>query len=823
MIRLTLNAKSEPEIHLFNKSTVIIGSEAPEVDIPLAELQLQPVHVKISEQNGFLIIINVANDPFVSLNGHPFGKKLLKSGDIIVVHDVEILFENLSGCLEKEQTPTEQAGKQIDKLEKILDNQMKAQEPKTQKVALNEKKENTSTFFNISLPFEKDVEAFKEEEWQSNNLDFYVKEMEKNSLKKDLSSFPKGASKLEDQKKPTSLKDDYLREWDDDNQNLSLGLQPTEQNHLYQAWKWIIFFIFSVMTITGIIGTVIYLTVSDSTEAQEIKVAQGMSDVAMALMHAQLRHLKPHNQNWSDVDFIKSNLQAILPNSFSYASEIDAQGQFNCCAYSLRIYTSSDLSHFLLIAQPAPSLLHWLIPKSIILVDSQAMELRTVKDLRSLNRLLASSEPLEGVNGKEIHSLVKQGELIRLASLAHEERHTDFVPPKNLAWIRNEAENFIYNAPRYYRLSQELIQKSITLTTSKGTSRDVAVLKQEMESFTRLHHLVLYAEQGKKSALLAKQGIMTFAPSDKVLFGYLVFNAQGKIHQVHLLKEEEEFKEHSALVPVHNKDKEVNGEQIAFQSHLEKPNKEERLSRLAEDQKLIDTNHPIYIQLSSLASARENELRSLSQPLTEMLQEEIRLPSPEFQEKFQIISHQYLMADIKYKERIKEALSILYYQYEEMPITQFIQFVKHAGFNSLIQQNEHSFTLVDESCIQNLESTLTHIQNAKTLMELDNLTHISCSWLNFDYIKNPQDLIRYQNLLRNTLLSQLEKLLLSYQKHIEFPHLKSEEKHVLEHILSRERLIQPEERDYFLQEFDHLFENHILTNPLEDENSNEEA
>src|SRR4051812_45828987 len=96
MIRLTLNAKSEPETHVFNKSLILIGSASlPEVDISLPQLDLQPLHLKIVEQNGFFVLINITNDPFISLNGHPLSKKLLNTGDVILIHDKEILFENL--------------------------------------------------------------------------------------------------------------------------------------------------------------------------------------------------------------------------------------------------------------------------------------------------------------------------------------------------------------------------------------------------------------------------------------------------------------------------------------------------------------------------------------------------------------------------------------------------------------------------------------------------------------------------------------------------------------------------------------------------------
>lgn len=585
-----------------------------------------------------------------------------------------------------------------------------------------------------------------------------------------------------------------MRDLDDDNQNPALSGYLKEPSHLYQAWKWILLFIFSLFAISGIIGTIIYFTVSDKTEAQETKAAQGVADVAMALTHAQLNHLKPHNHNWSDVDFLKSNLQAILPDISSYASQIDAQGQFKCCPYSLRIYTSTDLSHFLLIAQPAPSLLNWLIPQSLIVVDSHLMELRILKDVRGLNRLLANSDPLDGLNGKEITSLIKQEGLIRLSTLAMDSGNIDFAPPKNLAWMRPGAENLIYNAPRYYRLGHDVIEIAMNLSTLKGSSQEVKTLKQEVGNLSWLNHFTLYSEQGKKSAILARQGLMLFAPSNKLLFGYLLFNAQGKIYQVHLLKEEEEGKEPSLAYAAKESDL------VAFQNSIEVKNKEDTSKKNLEDS-AVDTNHPIYIQLQSLLIARENELKPLAFDLANFINQELQVPQAQFQVEFQNLTHAYLMANAKHKQVIKETLDVLYHQYEDMSIHQFLTFINALNLGQLIQQEDHSLSVIDENCQQNMELLFTYIESSKSLVELDNLIHIANTWLSFDYIKDPNELMRYQNILRNQLLEQLEKYLLS-QKKSSF--VKPDDKEILQHILNQERLIKLEERDFFLEEFDKM-------------------
>ncbi|MFI5343828.1 MAG: FHA domain-containing protein [Chlamydiales bacterium] len=782
MIRLTINANSKPEIHLFNKSIILIGADASQVDLLLTEAFIQPIHLKMIEQNGIFFAINQANDPFVSINEHPFGKKLLQNGDVIQIHQIEIRFENLSD-LEQEQSSNFP----------ILDEQkspaLASQREETGDSSIvTAKMEN---LLKINLPFDEEVEALKEEEIQQGNLNTILREI-KPFQEKQMDHF--SHSKLEEAaKKPksqSSLKDDYLRDLEDDNSEHSSSFESSnEPSHLYDAWKLILLFIFSALAVSGIAGTLLFYTLSGKTEAQETKAAQGVADIAMALTRAQLYHIKPHNQNWSDIEFLKSNLQAILPNTNSHASQIDAQGQFNCCPYSLRIYTNSDLSRFLLIAQPAPGLFNWLIPKSIIVLDSASMELRTFTDVRSINRALANPEPLDRMNGIEIAALVKQGKLIRLSVLANESGNLDFAPPKNIAWIQPGAENYIYNAPRYHRLGESLLQKAMNLSTSKGTGQEVTTLKQEVANFSRLNHLILYSNSSK-SASQSKHSLMLFAPSDQFLFGYLLFNNQGSIHEVHLLKEEGEIKE-AAQVEHQDGHSDIIAMETIFPESVHHAQQE------SNENLLIDLNHPIYIQLHALVAARENELRPLSAGLFSLLSQELNSPKVHFQTEFQNLCHTYLMTNSHHKQTIKETIMALYHQYEDMPIDQFAAFIKYLHLNHLIHQKDQTLSLIDENCIHNLENIFAHMEKCQSFLELDNLIHTAFTWLSFDYLKDPRILIKYQNLLRNHVLDQLEAFLLTEKRAIP---LKLEDKEALNHILNHERVIKPDEKEFFWAE-----------------------
>lgn len=766
MIRLSLHIKSNQEIHLFDKVEILIGRDPSLVDLALPDPLLQPIHLKIIEQHNSFVLINLTNDPFVSLNGFPFGKTNITSGDTINLNEANILFEKVPL-----NPATSQQVKESFRAE-TLDSNIKQQTAPLPLLGSNAEPIST---------YQKELKAIKEptltEKYKPSNpeLPSYVKTNKKG---------------------PGSLKDDYLKDLEDDNSNN----QIPETGQLFHEWRWIFLFIFSIFTIAGVLGTVIYLSVSDKTDAQETKAAQGVADIAMALMHAHFYHLKPSNQNWSDVEFLKKNLQSILPDTFSYALDIDSHGQFGRFPYSWRIYTSNDLSRFLLIAQPAPSLLQWLIPKSVILVDSQAMELRTIKDVRNINRLLANSEPLEGVNGKEIAALVKQGTLIRLANLnSHSDPH-GFTPPKNLEWIHTGAENYIHNAPRYYRLGQSLIQKAISLSTSKGSSQEVTLFKHEVESFSNLNYPILYAK-GKFAALQTRDSLSIFAPNNKFLFGFISWDSNEKILHATLLNEKDEGEIAELSTPVSAmEEKNPTGINTLYkQAHAIKTSSQKLLaSKSIEKSGKIDFNHPLYAKLRSLKNARESELLPLSLALKELLDAETSHPSLSFQTKHNSFVQRYYAIDEKHKKIINETLNNLFQQYNEIPIDQFLVYVLETGCGNLICQTPPPKNAL---LIQtHLEKIIINLNEAKTFKELDNLIHIGDSLLTFEHIKNPHELMRYQNRLRNEVLCKLEKMILSDKKISIAPN--SSEKEALKHILSHERLIKPEERTFFLDDLE---------------------
>lgn len=752
MIRLTLTIHTQPsqsEIHLFDKATLLMGNDSSLVDLDLGTASSYPIHFKIVCKDNSTEIINEANDPFATLNQNPFGKAIIHSGDTLNTEGFSLLFEEIH---------TQSA-------HSLPQNSDKEVSPHSTQQA----KPLVSRF---TLPFEGEIVPFSEEEWktfQTNPL----------FLDKNLS--------IELNRK-SSLKDDYLKSLDDESsQEINKPVfDNKEPSHLIQAWKWILLFIFSLFALFGAVGTVIYYSMSDKAEAQETKALQGTADIAMALTYAHINQIKPNNHNLSDSEFLKTNLQALLfPTTPSYALSIDSQGQFNSFPYTLRIYTSSDLSHFVLITQPAPSLLNWLFPPSLIAVDSHLMELHAIKDVGTLNRLLDNPDPLEGNNGQELTELIEEGKLITLESLAIDSGTDSFAPPDAISLIYPQAANRLCNAPRYYKMGQHVLSHAIDLCLSKNSCQSLNDLNQKIEHCAHLTPWIIYSDQGEEEALMARRGLNIFSPHEGFLFGYLLFDAHtSRIKSACLLPQEcDENGTHDHA-------------EIAME---EIPNEEKKE---AEELKTPDDppyqNHPIYIHLHEHLSLREKELSPLVQCLTKLIEDNLSAPLPSFESEFEPLAKDLLMMHRKHDELLNKQLDFLYKQYPNTSPEELTEILNVLNIHLL---QKVVFNPQESDLNHEIELLLKTLDQTQSMIDLNTLVEKLDEKLTPDYMEDLSHTLKYQETLRNILLDKLEKFLEDPHTHLSFTF---EEKEALMNILAHEKFIMEDEKEFFKERVDQI-------------------
>jgi len=117
MIKLTINPDTKAEQHTFNQPSIVIGTGASEqITLPLSEESLQEEHVKILYQDEGYLIINTANDPLVTLNDEPFGKRVLATGDRLTLASTTIQFN----AVEQQEATSAELTEQNDELDDLL-------------------------------------------------------------------------------------------------------------------------------------------------------------------------------------------------------------------------------------------------------------------------------------------------------------------------------------------------------------------------------------------------------------------------------------------------------------------------------------------------------------------------------------------------------------------------------------------------------------------------------------------------------------------------------------------------------------------------------
>lgn len=771
MIRLTIQTESETKTVAFDKPIVVIGSgSSEEIDLSLPDENLQNIHVKILEQNGKYSVLNVVNDPFVTLNSLPFGKKTLINQDVIQIGQTLVRFE---GAIRSAASQTV-----------------------VSQTRIHEALERT-----IASARAEDVLADDEIDELIREVENLSAQEETNSTPEDIPLNPEPIPKAPEQE-PVHPEDSYVYEIDDESTVDYSTLETKEAQHQEpkRNWNFLLIVIIAILTMCVIGLIAAYITISERSEVEKMTAAEGVADVAMALTYADVHHIKPQKQNWSDPKFIKNNLSSILSPEYPSFANIDNQGQFTNCKYILRVYTSTDLSQFLVIAQPAPSLLQWLIPKTSIIVDSNAMEIRNIDDLKAINRLLLEANTLDGANGLEISELVKQGTLIPLKSLATKRENPGFAPPKALALIKPGAENLIYNAPRYYHFGESILMRATNLMQVVGNSYEVARLKQELKELSNFQDMVLYTSEGMQKALQAQKALATLAPHNELLTAYLNFDAEGVLINSHLLLNDDyplsivSTTSESTGVPIadnhsdHNVTAMVNAPTVPA---------------LKFDGG-IDHNHPLYLQLMVLVKTRQQALKPINEQIVDLLNTQTDLDTIGFGERLSVLLKQYKSVDKQQREKITEGLKALYTDSGNMPLAQFAGYVTAAGLDhvansALANHAKATGTIVTP---EQIKEQMQKIQEANTFSSLEKDVRETAEMLSLSRLPNAEKLILLQNEMKIVTLQRLRTFILSPSSPLKDSDFEEANRALLSRILETAWVSDHDEYEYYMHEFE---------------------
>lgn len=572
-----------------------------------------------------------------------------------------------------------------------------------------------------------------------------------------------------------------------------------------------------------------YLAVIGQNEEKEIKAAQAVADVAMALNYAQINQAKAQNQNWSSPEFLKQNLAGVLAPPYAPLAEVDAHGQLLSTSYILRIYTGSeDLKHFLIIAQPSPGLMQWLVPKAAITVDSSFMELRKITDLKTLNRFLVNAT-LDTSNSADIANFVSSGELIPLVELKKYHPHTGFDSPKNLSQIHPGAENLIYNGARYYPLGEALIRKAIANYESEDNIRNAPLLVDEINRLTRFPYLVLYSSDGIQTAQRGQEAFAAFFPQYKFLHAYIQFNSQNFATSSLLLIDEEseelniqnEVPEEPQLteleaqnqkeIAVMDQDYQIEAAPLEDPSNINEfyldeisrltsslNNKEKHTKPVASPVtgKEIDRYHPLYYKLKTLAHTREKYLKIINDEIDQ-----------EWGNSYNVarLRETYNLTVDDQQNKIVKGISALQKEYTTMPLTKFMTYVRAAGLRPFIQENlRRKLHDINHAPFpeESMNTSIEKIRRSTSLQDLEKHLQETSLLLNLENFPDTALFITYQNEIRSTVMHKLDTFLHSGSSLQTF--FQPENRATIVNIFKRAWVTDKEEIKDYLKEFDLL-------------------
>ncbi len=546
MISVTIEENTKKYTQNFTKEELYIGSYGDEVDIPLSQPQLRNHHLKIQKSGTTYTLVNLANDPFVTLNGLPFGKKKLQEGDILTIHNIKITFDKLAdlespindALVHENLTTSEET------LHNIVSTKIKEKSVSIREASLQDSPpeeplisteqeikpselEKDSPLFNleeeVSMAMHDDLDPEQIEALLHEVEQFHLAANKEAQIESTASSAP-AESEAEFYPEQTVLNETGSQESkkpllpEQNTPPASPALSSEKRSYAF----WMAIGIVLLCLFAGI-----FLAIFSEHKSKEtlLKAARVASDTAMSLLNAKNNSSKP--QDWTKPNSLKNNLNQVLSARYRPFSEEDVKGYLGISSYTQKIYSTPDLTRFLVVLQPSSNPFNKLIANKVLIIDSESMAVRAYDNITPLSRLIEGKNNFADVDHAALTVFLEKGQVLPLKELAENGKYPEFIPSEELALINPEANNFIYNAPRYFKMTEQLVDELAELTLTEDTQPAVGGLVEQTRVLGRLPSLVLYTSQGAETAKQAQKGLeLIRSPNFPV--AYLLFDSKTR-------------------------------------------------------------------------------------------------------------------------------------------------------------------------------------------------------------------------------------------------------------------------------------------------------
>ena len=437
MIRLQICQQDEKTEKEFGDGTITIGrAQEGKADIPLdSPSHLNPKHIQIEVKGDRCYVMNSANDPFVSLNKLPFGKRHFHPGDSLQIHNTTIEFLSFAEKSEPlAPLPLEEKNEPIPTKDPLPLPPVLPQQTKPQKAS-------TSALPDPSP--EEAAELLKSAKLLSENEDA--------KLQKRIKIPTKASTEVVEERTwplPFSLR------------SFSLTLAAL-----------ILFFLLAFPPLS-------FWSHLNEKQTKELTAARSIADISMALLHSQLYPSPLDLQGELSPHLLHRHLKPILSSSTPPFAIFDSGGTLISSGYHIRLL--KDETDFWLIATPPSDFWDWISPSKALLLSSKEMKLYETEDLNSLSTLITLGR-LDRATKQALNSLT-QGKPPLLLHQLDTERSLDFALSTEFSHLNNNFHQRVYNAPRYAKMTTPIVKKM----ASEEISAD------ELSLFTPLQNAIFY-------------------------------------------------------------------------------------------------------------------------------------------------------------------------------------------------------------------------------------------------------------------------------------------------------------------------------------------
>lgn len=540
----------------------------------------------------------------------------------------------------------------------------------------------------------------------------------------------------------------------------------------------------------AVINVGLYKHFSEKYSVEESDVSRILSEMAMVIKSSQNTDNDILKSGPIAIDTIQDNLKYIETSSYQLLSEFSNLKDFTSPGYEIFVKFSNQFDRFVLVAQPNSSLMASILSKPALFVDGQNMELFSFsKNLVALDALKLRDQILTDEQVISLEDLKKKSEQVPLLQL-NKTIEYGFAAPIDLEIVADKAGYKIYNAPRFFLFTNQVVSKLAALGRGEIYKRDIEELDEKLKVLANFDQLVLYASQGAPMALNAYKGLKKYFPQYKFYIGYLEINAtNGRVRSARLVPQNDLMQAEASIT----KDDSIVPVDLGLKEGIKRENF-------------------FYKELSSLIQSKEAKLQKITDEINALASRFVSSTEFKSNESYKELEENYSVsnrqADVEISTKIQELYDsspelndqkILFRVIDQLHINYLVPTAIKKTDSGMVNQ------ISDQLSAEKVTELLADFHQISDWELLKKTCDTIYQILNSGNI-NASDEFYFRKNFKEQLLTKLESLILTPIQEGSAHDIQKIDKSSIQNLLHMADVDSQEEQNFYLEEFDKLYE-----------------